>query len=121
VELAPWMGGFYERLVRITKRVLRKTLGANYLTVIQLYTLLTETEAVVNSRPLVYVSDDDNKHVLVPNDFLTMNPNNVMYVSDTTEEYKEYLPNVTVSSAEKLLTVWKRGQQKLEKGVFIKS
>jgi len=89
VDLALWMGGFYERLVGITKRVLRKTLGANSLTLIQLYTLLTEAETVVNSRPLVYVSDDDNTHVLVPNDFLTMNPNNVMYVSDTTEEDKE--------------------------------
>ena len=31
VELAPWMGGFYERLVRITKRALRKTLRVNIL------------------------------------------------------------------------------------------
>jgi len=60
------------------------------------------------------VSNDDNTHVLVPNDFLTMNPNNAMYVSDTTEEDKEYQPNVTVSSAKNLLTVWKRGQQKLK-------
>lgn len=114
VELAPWMGGFYERLVGITKRVLRKTLGAKCLTLIQLYTLLTKAEAVVNSRPLVYVSGDDNTHVLVPNDFLTMNPNNVMYSNDTKEEDEEYQPNVKVSTAEKLLTVWKQGQQKLK-------
>ena len=55
VELAPWMGGFYERLVGITKRVLRKTLGADCLTLVQLYTVLTEAEAVVNSRPLIGV------------------------------------------------------------------
>ena len=27
MESAPWMGGFYERLVGITKKVLKKTLG----------------------------------------------------------------------------------------------
>ena len=27
VELAPWMGGFYERLVGLVKKALRKTLG----------------------------------------------------------------------------------------------
>ena len=75
----PWMGGFYERLVGITKRVLCKTLGANCFTITQLSTILMEAEAVVNSRPLVYVGNDNNSsHVLVPNNFLSMNPNNVM-------------------------------------------
>jgi len=32
VELAPWMGGFYERLVGLTKRALRKTVGKKCLT-----------------------------------------------------------------------------------------
>jgi len=41
VELAPWMGGFYEHLVGSTKRVLRKTLGANSFTLMQLCTILT--------------------------------------------------------------------------------
>ena len=55
VKLAPWMGGFYERLVGIRKRVLKKTLGNQYLTEKQLTTILVEAEAVVNSCPLVYV------------------------------------------------------------------
>jgi len=75
VELAPWMGGFYERLVGIVKRSLRKSMGRKLLTLIQLQTLIKEVEAVVNSRPLVYVSDDINSTVsLTPSHFLTPIP-----------------------------------------------
>ena len=45
----------YERLVRISKRVLKKILGNQYLTEKQLTTILVKAEAVVNSCPLVYV------------------------------------------------------------------
>ena len=40
VELAPWMGGFYEKLVGLAKRALWKTLGRKLLTLIQMQTLL---------------------------------------------------------------------------------
>ena len=53
IELSPWMGGFYERLISITKMVLKKSSGKLCLTSIQLQTILTEIEVVVNSRPLV--------------------------------------------------------------------
>lgn len=35
VELAPWMGGFYERLVGIVKRALRKSVGRKLLQPVQ--------------------------------------------------------------------------------------
>jgi len=41
VELAPWMGGFNERLVGLTKRALQKTIGSKFLTERQLATILT--------------------------------------------------------------------------------
>lgn len=65
VELAPWMGGFYERLIGLTKRALRKTIGTKCLTQRQLVTVLTEVEAVINTRPLVYVDDDINSSVIL--------------------------------------------------------
>ena len=65
VDLAPWMGGIYERLVSLTKRVLRKTIGSRSLTERQLTTVLTKAEMVVNSQPLVYVESDINSSFLI--------------------------------------------------------
>ena len=69
------MGGFYERLIGVLKRCLRKPIGKLCLTSEQLRTLLAEAESVVNSRPLVYVGDDINSNIcLTPAHFLTLNP-----------------------------------------------
>ena len=112
VELAPWMGGFYERLVGVVKRSLRKSIGRKMLTLIQLQTLIKEVEAVVNSRPLMYVSDDINSTItLTPSHFLTPNPNigSPEMDADSDSEYKP-----AESSCERLLVVWKKGQKLLD-------
>ena len=54
------MGGFYERLVGLVKRLLPKSIGKLCLTNEQLLTVLKESEAIVNSRPLVYIGEDIN-------------------------------------------------------------
>lgn len=64
---SPWWGGFYERLVRTVKSTLRKTLRKSSLTFEQLQTVLCEVEAVVNNRPLTYVSEDDLAESITPN------------------------------------------------------
>ena len=53
---APWYGGFWERLIGITKTTLKKTLGRSYVTMDKLQTVLTEVEAIMNDRPLTHVS-----------------------------------------------------------------
>ena len=58
VERAPWWGGFWERMIRLVKRSLKKCIGRASLTHDELSTLLVEVESVVNSRPLTYVFDD---------------------------------------------------------------
>ena len=71
---SPLAGGFYERLVGMVKRCFRKTTGRTHFTLEQLTTLLTEIEAVLNSRPLIYVNKDfESGFVLTPSHFLVMN------------------------------------------------
>lgn len=71
VERAPWWGGIFERMVRSTKRCLKKTIGRAKLTYDELLTSLIEVEMVINSRPLTYVSPDDLQEPLMPAHFLT--------------------------------------------------
>lgn len=71
VERAAWWGGFWERLVRSVKVSLRKVLGRSSLNFEELTTVLTEVEAVINSRPLTFVySDVEEPEPLSPGHFL---------------------------------------------------
>jgi transposase InsO family protein len=51
---APWYGVFWERLIGMTKTVIKKVLGRARIS------LIIEIEAVLNDRPLTYVSSDVN-------------------------------------------------------------
>lgn len=77
-------------------------------------TLLKEAEAVVNSRPLVYVGSDINSYVtLTPSHFLTLNPKIGLPTCNRDNILdNDYNPNVT--SAERLLLTWKKGLKHLE-------
>jgi len=112
IKLAPWMGGLYERLVGLTKRALRKTIGSKLLTQRRLVTVLTEVEAVINSCPLVYIDDDINSSVtLSPTDFLLLHSNNV--IPDLVEKSDREFDVTRASSSEQLLEICKCGQKHL--------
>ncbi|XP_024868737.1 uncharacterized protein LOC112452653, partial [Temnothorax curvispinosus] len=55
---APHMGGKWEAVVKSVKFHLRRTIGETLLTTEELTTLLTQIEAILNSRPLEPLSDD---------------------------------------------------------------
>ena len=112
IELAPWMGGFYERLVSLVKRALRKTLNRKLLSLVQLQTVLKEVEATVNARPLVFDGEDiDSTITLTPRHFLTLNP--TIGVPDLEYDNNDMDYNPYESSAERLLQTWKKGQRLL--------
>ena len=114
-ELSPWMGGFYERLVGTTKMALKKSIGKQKLTSIQLQTTLAEVEAILNSRPLTYVGDDINdQNVLTPQHFLSLKTNHGLPdVGDKDEDLNDpdYLQKK--DSASTLLETWKKGNRYL--------
>ncbi|XP_074651589.1 uncharacterized protein LOC141906245 [Tubulanus polymorphus] len=57
---APWYGGFWERLVGITKMCLRKVLRRAFITEDELRTAVVEIEASLNDRPITYVYSTEN-------------------------------------------------------------
>ena len=54
----PKFGGFWERLIGLTKSTLRKTLGRMHATMESLQTIIVEVEALLNDRPLTHSSPD---------------------------------------------------------------
>ena len=68
---APWYGGFWERIIGLTKTTIRKVLGRSFITLEALQTLVVEIEAVLNDRPLTYLSADvDDPEPLTPSHLL---------------------------------------------------
>ena len=57
---APWYGGFWERLIGLTKSTLKKVLGRAFVSLIMLQTVIVEIEAVLNDCPLTYVLSEIN-------------------------------------------------------------
>ena len=67
LSLAPWWGGFYERMVGMTKGILRKALGNSKLTFGELEVILIKAESILNNRPLTYQSEELDEQALTPN------------------------------------------------------
>ena len=62
----PCWGGIFKEPIKSAKCCLRKTVGRIALTYDELLTLVVKTEAVLNSRPLSYISSDDLEEPLTP-------------------------------------------------------
>ncbi len=83
---APHMGGAWERLVRSSKEVMYGLVKDRVLTDPQLYTLLTEVEMIINSRPLTHLSVDHNDYEpLTPNHILLGFHRNWESIADTSD------------------------------------
>ncbi|XP_060575018.1 uncharacterized protein LOC132732552 [Ruditapes philippinarum] len=55
---APWFGGWWERLIGLTKSTIKKVLGRSFISYESLQTIVTEIEGIMNDRLLTYVTSD---------------------------------------------------------------
>ena len=70
ILVSPWWGGFWERIVQVVKRSIRKFLSKSKLMYEELLTVICEIESVVNSRPLCCVYDGNIEEVITPSHLL---------------------------------------------------
>ncbi|XP_062704313.1 uncharacterized protein LOC134286676 [Aedes albopictus] len=72
---SPNFGGLWESAVKSFKTLLKRTIGARTLQYDEFQTLLTQIEAILNSRPLTPVSNDPSDYeALTPGHFLIQRP-----------------------------------------------
>ena len=80
VQLSPgglW-GGFFERLIGITKKSLSKVIGRSLLTYQALEETLLDVETYMNNRPLLYQEEEFEQPVLTPNTLLRGKPTPIL-------------------------------------------
>lgn len=105
-NLAPWHGGFYERLVGLVKHCLKRSLGKHQLNDLKLNTIIKEVESVINTRPLTPVCSELD-YVLKPSDFLSLGRCLTLNMPPETTD------KLTTTKRE-LIQGWKRGNIILE-------
>ena len=64
-----WIGSAWERMIRTIKQCISKVTGRKHMNYFEYFTLLTDIQNCINSRPLTYINDDFS-NVLTPNCFL---------------------------------------------------
>lgn len=84
---APHMGGIWESNIKCVKTHLHKVLGSQILSYEEFATILTQIEALMNSRPLCWLSSDpSDPEVLTPAHFLTLTPLKILPAIDVSDE-----------------------------------
>jgi len=96
IKRAPWWGGFFERLIGLTKLAIYKTLYRACVTLDELTTLVTQIEGILNDCPLTYVGDMDTISPLTPAHLLHGRKlTGLPYVLTSIDELRDFTFNQT--------------------------
>ena len=107
-----WIGSAWERLIRVLKTCLFKTVGRAQLSYYELLTTLSNIKLAMNSRPLTYRSSTDQLEFITPNSFLNLYRNNslVLKVDDQdiwTEEPGQHQMEASIDKMNEILQNFK--------------
>ncbi|KAL3997322.1 Integrase core domain family protein [Acanthocheilonema viteae] len=103
IPKAPWSGGIYERIIRLTKRALRRAIGRKLLNAADLITLMVKIEGILNTRPLTYVNFDDSVIIRLI-DFISPEATLSIPIKDEMDE-DEFTP-YRLNTKERLIKHW---------------
>lgn len=109
---APHQGGIYEAAVKSMKHHLKRVIGLSMLEHNQFVILLTQIEAILNSRPLHPLNDDPNDvRALTPGHFLVGEPMVLPTSFNVAEESKSHGAKLFKERQKMLMHFWERWRQ----------
>ncbi len=71
-----WVGSVWERLIKVVKSCLFKTIGRSRIKYFELLTILSDIQTAINGRPLTYRCAEDSLEGITPNCFINANSRN---------------------------------------------
>ena len=110
---SPWWEVFYERMVKVVKTSLHKVIGKSKLSNEELERVLIQTESIVNSRPLTFITTEEVCEPLTPSHLTygerLISAINNEYIDDTTFDISSEQCSNCVKCIQKLLDhYWSR-------------
>uniref|UniRef100_A0A1I7WW62 DUF5641 domain-containing protein n=1 Tax=Heterorhabditis bacteriophora TaxID=37862 RepID=A0A1I7WW62_HETBA len=105
---SPWMGGVWERLVQSVKRAYNKMVGRRKLSLIEMQTVVTMIEAILNTRPITHINPADKLSfsLFVEDSENYYDPDYNYHAINTVNQANEVLQNIN-RLVEKFWNDWK--------------
>ncbi|KAL7644522.1 UNVERIFIED_CONTAM: hypothetical protein RMT77_005354 [Armadillidium vulgare] len=109
---SPWTASLWERMVKVVKSCLLKTIGRSSVEYFSFITTLSEITDAINSRPLTYTSSSNDVIPLTPNCFLKPHSKTSMVIRK--EDNSDLMAMSPSSSRNALIKALKKSSDKFE-------